>query len=115
MVGVCSETSIHPRAVKAAQRRLPTPEELLQMGSYFKVLGDPTRLRILHALESGELCVCDLSVALQMTVSAISHQLSMLRQGHLVSSRREGKVVYYSLADHHVHAVLRSIREHLGE
>ena len=115
MVGVCSETVIHPRAVKAAQGSLPTPEELLQMGSYFKVLGDPTRLRILYALEKGELCVCDLSVALQMTVSAISHQLSMLRQGHLVSSRREGKVVYYRLDDDHVKRVLGSLRAHLAE
>ena len=115
MIGVCSDTIIHPRAVKAAQGRLPNPDELVQMGSYFKILGDPTRLRILYALDKGELCVCDLSVALRMSVSAISHQLSLLRQGHLVDSRREGKVVYYSLADDHVRLILRSIRDHLGE
>lgn len=115
MAAVCSETIIHPRAVKTAQENLPGSEELSEMGGYFKILGDPTRLKILYALYKGELCVCDLSVTLEMTVSAISHQLALLRQAHLVTFRREGKVVFYRLDDDHVKRVLRSLRLHLAE
>ena len=115
MPAVCRETIIHPQAVKAAQENLPAPEELLEMGTYFKILGDPTRLKILYALYKGELCVCDLSVTLGMTVSAISHQLAVLRQAHLVRFRREGKVVFYRLEDDHVKSVLGSLRVHLAE
>jgi DNA-binding transcriptional ArsR family regulator len=115
MTAVCSETIIHPEAVKAAQGNLPASEELREMGTYFKILGDPTRLKILYALYKGELCVCDLSVTLAMTVSAVSHQLAVLRQAHLVTYRREGKVVFYRLEDAHVKGVLRSLRVHLAE
>lgn len=115
MTAVCSETIIHPRAVKVAQQNLPASEELSQMGTYFKILGDPTRLKILYALNKGELCVCDLSVALGMSVSAISHQLSVLRQAHLVMFRRDGKVVFYKLHDGHVKRILQSLRVHLAE
>ncbi|OGP86527.1 MAG: hypothetical protein A2Y95_03165 [Deltaproteobacteria bacterium RBG_13_65_10] len=115
MTAVCSETTIHPRAVKAAQQTIPASQEVADMGAYFKLLGDPTRLKILYALYKGELCVCDLSVALQMTVSAISHQLALLRQNHLVSFRRDGKIVFYRLVDDHVKRVLRSLRDHLAE
>lgn len=115
MVAVCSETIIHPQAVKTAQEGLPASEELLEMGTYFKTLGDPTRLKILYALYKGELCVCDLSVTLGMTVSAVSHQLSVLRQAHLVTFRREGKVVFNRLHDDHVKRILQSLRVHLAE
>lgn len=115
MTAVCSETIIHPQAVKTAQRSLPAPEELMGMGAYFKILGDPTRLKILYALYEGELCVCDLGAALGMTVSAVSHQLSVLRHAHLVTFRREGKVVFYRLDDEHVKRILHSLRTHLAE
>jgi DNA-binding transcriptional ArsR family regulator len=115
MTAVCSETIIHPQAVKAAQGNLPASEELREMGTYFKILGDPTRLKILYALYKGELCVCDLGVTCAMTVSAVSHQLAVLRQAHLVTFRREGKVVFYRLEDDHVKRILRSLRVHLGE
>jgi ArsR family transcriptional regulator, lead/cadmium/zinc/bismuth-responsive transcriptional repressor len=82
---------------------------------FFKVLGDGTRLRILHALLGGELCVCDLGETLDMSVSAVSHQLSVLKNARLVNHRRDGKVVYYTLSDSHVSTVLRSVRTHLGE
>jgi ArsR family transcriptional regulator, lead/cadmium/zinc/bismuth-responsive transcriptional repressor len=95
MTAVCSETIIHPRVVEVAQENLPDSEELMEMGSYFKILEDPTRLKILYALYKGELCVCVLSVTLGMTISAISHQLSVLRQARLVTFRREGKIVFY--------------------
>jgi DNA-binding transcriptional ArsR family regulator len=94
---------------------IPISVELEGMGYFFKTLGDETRLKIVHALQAGELCVCDLSEALGMSVSAVSHQLSILRGARLVSHRREGKVVYYSLSDGHVRGVLRSIRTHLAE
>lgn len=76
---------------------------------------DPARLAILAALARSELCVCDISAVLGLSVSAASHRLALLRAQRLVSFRREGKVVYYSLADDHVHDVLRFIREHLAE
>ncbi|MBE3064501.1 MAG: helix-turn-helix transcriptional regulator [Spirochaetes bacterium] len=115
MPAVCSEAIIHPLAVEAAQKSLPASEELLEMGAYFKILGDSTRLKILYALYKGELCVCDISVTLEMTVSAVSHQLSVLRQAHLVTFRREGKIVFYKLHDDHVKRFLQSLRVHLAE
>jgi ArsR family transcriptional regulator, lead/cadmium/zinc/bismuth-responsive transcriptional repressor len=115
MAEACSELIIHPKAVNAARADVPDPGELDSVGEYLKALADPTRLKILYALTRGELCVCDLSAVLGMTVSAVSHQLALLKHQRFVSFRREGKVVYYSLADDHVHLILRSIREHLGE
>jgi DNA-binding transcriptional ArsR family regulator len=115
MTAQCSERVIHPAAVEEAREGLPQLDELAGMGEFFKVLGDPTRLKILHALTRGELCVCDLSVVLGMSVSAVSHQLSVLRQARLLSFRREGKVIFYALGDDHVKGVLESIRVHLSE
>ncbi len=94
---------------------LPAPDDLEVMGSFFKVMGDPTRLRLLHALRSGELCVCDLGETLGMSMSAVSHQLAALKAARLVSHRRDGKVVYYSLKDDHVSAVLDTMKTHLAE
>jgi DNA-binding transcriptional ArsR family regulator len=115
MVGECSTKVIHPEAVRAGQARIPGPDELEQMEGFFKALGDATRLRILHALLAGELCVCDLSEALGMSVSAVSHQLAVLKAARLVSHRRDGKVIYYAHADDHVSEVLASMRTHLAE
>ncbi len=115
MVAGCSERILHPDAVRAGKAMLPRPEELRGMETFFKVLGDPTRLRILHALLAGELCVCDLGETLGMSVSAVSHQLAVLKSARLVSHRREGKVVFYSLSDDHVSSVLESMRTHLAE
>ncbi|MGO9310061.1 MAG: ArsR/SmtB family transcription factor [Spirochaetia bacterium] len=115
MVPGCSGNIIHPEAVIAGRGMLPRPDELEGMEAFFKVLGDQTRLRILHALLAGELCVCDLSETLSMSVSAVSHQLSVLKSARLVGHRREGKVVYYSLSDGHVSALLESMRTHLAE
>jgi DNA-binding transcriptional ArsR family regulator len=115
MTASCSERVIHPQAVEHARGGMPEPHELAEMGEFFKVLGDQTRLKILHALSREELCVCDLSVVLSMSVSAVSHQLAVLKQGRLVSHRRDGKVVYYSLSDDHVRDLLESMRVHLAE
>jgi len=104
-----------PDTRAAGRGRLPPERDLYGMESFFKVLGDSTRLRILHALLAGELCVGDLSTALGMGLSAVSHQLAVLKAGRLVRHRRDGKLVYYSLCDHHVISLLESIRVHLAE
>ncbi|MCA5960601.1 metalloregulator ArsR/SmtB family transcription factor [Blautia sp. RD014234] len=85
------------------------------LADLFKVFGDPTRIRILYALSAGELCVCDIASVLNMTQSAISHQLRVLKQIKLVKFRREGKTVYYSLADAHVETILSQGLEHVQE
>lgn len=90
-------------------------DNLYHLADLFKVFGDPTRIRILHALSSQELCVCDIADTLGMTQSAISHQLRILKQIHLVKYRREGKTIYYSLADSHVHTILSQGLEHVME
>jgi len=112
---VASSVVLRVDAVTAGRDRLPPEDELQGMESFFKVLGDSTRLRILHALLAGELCVGDLSEALGMGLSAVSHQLSVLKSARLVRHRREGKLIYYSLIDHHVTLLLESMRTHLAE
>jgi DNA-binding transcriptional ArsR family regulator len=114
-VAGCSANVIHPEAVFAAKEVLPRQVELDGMEQFFTVLGDSTRLRILHALLAGELCVCDLGETLSMSVSAVSHQLAVLKTARLVRNRRDGKVVYYSLSDDHVTSLLESMRTHLSE
>lgn len=89
--------------------------ELYRLAELFKVFGDPTRIRILYALANQELCVCDIAEVLQMSQSAISHQLRVLKQIHLVKYRREGKIVFYSLADSHVYTILAQGLEHIRE
>ncbi len=115
MVAQCSERVVHPEAVRAGKAMIPSVEDLQGMGYFFKVLGDQTRLRILHALLAGELCVCDIGETLGMSVSAISHQLAVLKGARLVRHRREGKVIYYTISDDHVGSLLGSTRTHLSE
>ncbi|HIS26443.1 MAG TPA: winged helix-turn-helix transcriptional regulator [Candidatus Pullilachnospira intestinigallinarum] len=94
---------------------VPDEEVLYRLADLFKVFGDPTRIRILYALSTGELCVCDIAQLLGMTQSAISHQLRVLKQMSLVKFRREGKTVYYSLADAHVATILAQGLDHVQE
>ena len=115
MLVVSSKGVLDPRAVAASRRKVPRGDELEGMESFFKVLGDSTRLRILHALLVGELCVGDLSEALSMSLSAVSHQLAVLKAARLVRHRREGRTIYYSLSDDHVTSLLESMRIHLAE
>jgi ArsR family transcriptional regulator, lead/cadmium/zinc/bismuth-responsive transcriptional repressor len=110
-----SSAVLHPEAVIAGRDQLPPEDELQGMEAFFKVLGDSTRLRILHALLAGDLCVGDLSEALGMGLSAVSHQLAVLKMARLVRHRREGKLIYYSLSDDHVTSLLESMRTHLSE
>lgn len=97
--------------------RVPDLEErdLYHLADLFKVFGDPTRLRILYTLSSGELCVFDIADSLQMTQSAISHQLHILKTSRLVTSRRDGKTIFYSLADSHVRTIIQQGLEHVRE
>ena len=94
---------------------MPSPEMVEGLADFFSIFGDSTRVRILLVLDTGEMCVCDISETLGMSMSATSHQLRMLREAHLVSSRREGKNIYYSLCDDHVRVVLETAVEHLSE
>ena len=92
---------------------MPKAAELERTAELFKVLGDPTRMQILTALFDRELCVCDIADLLGMTQSAISHQLRLLRNSHLVKNRREGKSIYYSLDDLHVANIIAQGLEHI--
>ena len=94
---------------------MPNENELYDLAELFKVFGDSTRIRILFVLHEGEVCVQDIADALQMTQSAVSHQLKILKQSKLVGSRREGKQMFYSLADDHVLSIIDLGLEHLRE
>ncbi len=112
---VCQAHEVHKDAVERASGFMPDPETVEQLADFFKIFGDGTRVRIMLALDAGEMCVCDISETLGMSMSAVSHQLRMLRDAHLVTSRREGRSIYYSLCDDHVKTVLETALEHVGE
>ena len=101
--------------IEIIDRQMPPEEELEDLADLFKVFGDPTRLRILNVLICGEFCVQDIAQVLSMTQSAISHQLKVLKQNDLVKNRRDGKTIYYSLADSHVATILNMGIEHVEE
>lgn len=112
---ICHCNVIHENVVHDVRRRMLPVQEYTKLASLFKLFGDPTRVRILHALELNEMCVCDLAVLLGLTKSAISHQLKALRLAELVKFRREGQIVYYSLDDEHVQKIVDLGREHITE
>ncbi len=111
----CEESLIHPGTVERVRRALPPDEVLYDLAELFKIFGDSTRVKILYALLEGELCVCDLASLMEVTQSAVSHQLRVLKASKLVKFRREGKTVYYSLADEHVIRILSQGMEHIRE
>ncbi len=106
---------IHTEAVKKVKPLMPATAQLIGLSNFFKVMGDRTRIRLLWALELNELCVCDLAVLLDMTKSAVSHQLKALKTAKLVKCRKEGKHVFYSLDDNHVKEILEKSLEHINE
>ncbi|MEA4914945.1 MAG: metalloregulator ArsR/SmtB family transcription factor [Christensenella sp.] len=112
---VCDCDIIHSDVVNSVQRNMPQESELYDLSDFFKVLGDSTRVKIMWALDEHELCVCDLAALLNMTKSAISHQLRALREANLVINRRDGKNIYYALADHHVQQIFEMGLEHIRE
>ncbi len=111
----CDCVHIHQEIVDFVTADMPAEEKLYDLAELFKVFGDSTRIKILYVLFEKEMCVCDIAELLNMTQSAISHQLRVLKQSRLVKFRREGKTVYYSLADAHVHAIINQGMEHIDE
>ena len=114
-VECCETLHKHEHLLNQVNRNMPDEDELYDLAELFKVFGDSTRIRILFVLFEAEVCVCYLAQALNMTQSAISHQLKLLKQNKLVKSRREGKSVFYSLADGHVRTIIAQGREHIEE
>lgn len=102
----CDCDMIHEQIVEDTRKKMQPEAEYTDLAALFKMFGDGTRVKILHALEQNEMCVCDLAALLGMTKSAVSHQLKALRLSNLVKSRRDGQVIYYSLADDHVKYIL---------
>ena len=111
----CEVTLIHEDNVKKTINELPDDELIADLSDMFKIFGDQTRVKILMALESGELCVCDIAAVMNMSQSAISHQLRVLKQSNIVKTRREGKVVYYSISDDHVKEIFDIAMVHVQE
>ena len=111
----CEYMVTHQDVVDKVITKMPEEEVLYDLAELFKVFGDSTRIKILYVLFESEMCVCDIAAILNMTQSAISHQLRVLKQSRLVKYRREGKVVFYSLADNHVHTILNQGLEHIAE
>ncbi len=109
----CDTNEPHAGPIKRAREAMPRDEDLAALSELFKSLADNTRVRILAALQTEELCVCDLAALLDMSQSAVSHQLRLLRGAHLVRFRRDGKNVFYSLDDQHVSALFKQGLEHV--
>ena len=111
----CEFMFVHPETIEKITKAMPDDDTLIDLAELFKVFGDSTRIKILSALSGGELCVCDISTIVGMTSSAVSHQLKILKNAGLVSFRRDGKTVFYSLADDHVMTILSQGLEHINE
>ncbi len=112
---VCDAKEIHEDLLKIVNEKMPDEDELIELAELFKIFGDSTRIRILYVLAEAEVCVCDLAEALNMTQSAISHQLRILKTASPVKSRRSGKSIFYSLADDHVKTIIAQGSEHINE
>ncbi len=111
----CEFMHVHEDIVARVNSRMPPEETLLDLAELFKIFGDSTRIKILYLLFEAEMCVCDIAQLLGMTQSAISHQLQVLKKSKLVKYRREGKTVFYSLADGHVRTIIGQGMEHIAE
>ena len=111
----CSCNVIHKEVVENVKNKLPKEETLYDLAELFKVFGDSTRIKIICSLFESEMCVCDLSVLLNISQSAISHQLRVLKSARLVKFRRAGKVIYYSLYDEHIKQIFDAGLHHITE
>lgn len=112
---LCGEKDVHPALLADVRGKMPDDEKVFDLAELFKVFGDSTRMKILFVLFEAEVCTCDLAEILNMTASAVSHQLNVLKRTKLVKCRREGKAVFYSLADEHVRAIISMAVEHIEE
>ena len=111
----CEVHNVHRELVDRIGKEKPSEDELYDLAELFKVFGDSTRIKILFALFESEMCVCDIAETLNMTQSAISHQLKILKQSKLVGNRREGKSIIYYLADDHVRTIIAQGMSHINE
>lgn len=111
---MCEEVTVNPDNVEKAKHQKIDDNDVIRLSEIFKVLGDPTRIRIIHVLSNCEMCVCDIAETLDMTQSAISHQLRLLRAMKIVKFRKEGKSVIYSLDDDHVLQLFSQGMEHIS-
>ena len=111
----CDFVHAHPELVEATRQAMPDEELLYDLAELYKIFGDSTRIKILYVLFEAEMCVCDIAQLLNMTSTAVSHQLRILKGNKLVKSRREGKNIFYSLADGHVTSILDQGMEHVSE
>ena len=114
-VPTCSANIIHDKTVAFVKSGMLEKEQFEKLSMFFKAISDETRIKILYSLSRSKMCVCDLAALLDMTVSAISHQLRVLKQAELVKSEKQGKVVYYTLSDDHVNTVFSNALEHIME
>ena len=114
-VECCEFMHAHDEIVEKVRREMPSEDTLYDLTELFRIFGDSTRIRILYVLFEAEMCVCDIAALLGMTQSAISHQLRALKNARLVTSRRDGKTVFYSLADDHVKTIIDQGLEHILE
>lgn len=114
-IEVCKSCTIHSEVVKKVQANMTNDDKLKDLAIFFKAFGDDTRIKIINALLISEMCVCDLASLFNVTQSAVSHQLKMLKQLRLVKYRREGKVVYYSLDDCHIKNIFEQALNHVNE
>ena len=112
---LCSVTIIHEEILDKVRSELTDEKHLKRMAEMFKVMNDPTRLKIINALLIAEMCVCDIAALMSMTQPTISHHLKVLRQSELIKYRREGKVIYYSLDDEHIGVLFRNGLDHAME
>ena len=110
---ICDCNMVHEKTVERAKESMPRESEIKSISDFYKIMGDPTRCRIICALRENEMCVCDLCNVLSMSKSSVSHQLSKMRENGIVKCRREGKEVYYSLDDAHVLEILSTTITHI--
>ena len=111
----CEYLFVHEDTVKKVINDMPEEEKLYDLAELFKIFGDSTRIKILYALFEAELCVCDIAQLLKVSQTAVSHQLRVLKTNKLVKSRKDGKDVFYSLADDHVYSIINQGMDHINE
>ena len=111
----CITVGIHKDIIRSVSQKMPEQKKLYDLAALFKLFGDSTRAGILWALSESEMCVCDICALLHMNQSAVSHQLRNLKQSRIVKTRREGKIVFYSLEDDHIRMLLNLGMEHIQE
>ncbi len=112
---MCEDNRVHNEVCEQVTAEMPDENDLYDVAELFKIFGDSTRIRILSALAQAEMCVCDIAIVLNMTKSAVSHQLRILRQAKLVKNRRNGKEIFYSLDDDHVESIIDLALDHVKE